>query len=67
MTADANRALVRRLIEAHNRQDWEAAVACYAPDATDHGRRVGREGFGRVYRSLYTAFPDYHIGKRSRP
>jgi predicted ester cyclase len=61
MTSDATTAPVRRLIDAHNRHDVEAAIACFTLDATNHGRRVGREGMARVYTSLYTAFPDFHF------
>src|SRR4051812_12937755 len=61
MTPDEMRALVHRLVDAHNRHDPEAAVACFTPDITNHGRAAGREGMARIYRSLYTAFPDYHF------
>jgi predicted ester cyclase len=61
VTTEENRALVQQLIEAQNRQDWQAAAACYAADASNHGRRVGREGIARVYRSLFAAFPDFRF------
>jgi predicted ester cyclase len=57
---EENKALVRRLAAAHNRQDAAAAASCFAADATNHGYRVGSEGMKRVYQSLYLAFPDYH-------
>lgn len=57
---EQNKALVRRLAAAHNRQDAAAAASCFAADATNHGHRAGREGMERVYQSLYVAFPDYH-------
>jgi predicted ester cyclase len=60
MTVEANKALIRRLMAAHNRQDAATAAGCFAADATNHGHRVGREGMERVYQSLYKAFPDYH-------
>ena len=60
MSADDNKALIRRLFAAHCRQDVEAAVACFSPDAVNHDRRVGREGMEQVYRAHYTTFPDYH-------
>lgn len=59
MSVKGNKATVRRLVEAHNRQDAAAAAACFAAGATNHGRPAGPEGMERVYRSLYTAFPDY--------
>lgn len=61
MTAAENQALVRRIIDGHNHQDAEAVVSCYAPDISNHGRVVGRTGMARVYRDLYTAFPDFHF------
>ena len=61
MTTEEKQALVYRLIEAHNRQDALAAMACFAPDATNHGRPVGREVMLRIFHSLYQAFPDYHF------
>jgi predicted ester cyclase len=61
VTTEENKALVRQVIEAHNRQDWQATVACFSPDASNHGRRVGREGIARVFQSLYAAFPDFHF------
>jgi predicted ester cyclase len=57
---EQNKALIRRLAAAHNRQDATAAASCFAADATNHGHRAGREGMERVYQSLYAAFPDYH-------
>ncbi|MGA8900109.1 ester cyclase [Bradyrhizobium sp.] len=57
---DANKAVIRRLVEAHNRQDAFAAAACFAPGGTNHGRVAGPSGMERVYRNLYAAFPDYH-------
>jgi predicted ester cyclase len=60
MQAEQNRALIHRLIDAHNRQDAQAAAGCFALDATNHGHPVGRDGMARIYRSLYAAFPDFH-------
>jgi predicted ester cyclase len=57
---EENKALIRRLAAAHNRQDAAAASACFAVEATNHGHRAGREGMARVYESLYLCFPDYH-------
>jgi predicted ester cyclase len=57
---EENKALIRRLAAAHNRQDAAAAASCFSARATNHGHRAGRDGMERVYRSLYAAFPDYH-------
>jgi predicted ester cyclase len=57
---ETNKATIRRLVEAHNRQDASAAAACFAPSATNHGRLAGPGGMENVYNNLYATFPDYH-------
>src|SRR3712207_5506770 len=61
MTPDEKRALIYRLVDAHNRHDTEAAMACFVPDISNHGRVAGRSGMALIYQSLYNAFPDYHF------
>jgi predicted ester cyclase len=61
MNPDGIRALIHRLVDAHNRHDPEAATACFTPDISNHGRAAGREGMAAIYRSLYQAFPDYRF------
>jgi len=61
MSAELNKALVRRLYEEGlNRRDAAAAAAFYAEDASNHGRTVGREGMRRVFEALFSVFPDFH-------
>ena len=61
MSAEANKALVRRLYEEGiNRQDAAAAAAFYTTDAKNHGRSVGREGMRKVFEALFATFPDFH-------
>jgi len=60
MSIEDNKATVRWLIEAHNRQDAAGAASCFAPGATNHGRAAGPEGMEAVYRDLYVTFPDFH-------
>ena len=60
MSVEDNKLTVRRLIEAHNRQDAAAAAACFADGASNHGRVAGPKRMAEVYRSLYSVFPDYH-------
>jgi predicted ester cyclase len=60
MSAEENKATIRRLIAAHNRRDADGAAACFAPGATNHGRAAGPEGMAAVYRDLYVTFPDFH-------
>lgn len=57
---ETNKATIRRLVDAHNRQDAAAAAACFASAGTNHGQVAGVYGMQRVYQSLYAAFPDYH-------
>jgi hypothetical protein len=38
MSIDDNKATVRRLVDAHNRQDAAGSASCFAPGATNHGR-----------------------------
>ena len=61
MTADEKRALIDRLVDAHNRHDTQAATACFTPDISNHGRAAGREGMARIYQSVYQAFPDFRF------
>jgi len=49
---------IRRHIEGANAHDPIAFAAPYSDDATNHGRRVGKEGLRRVAESLLAAFPD---------
>jgi predicted ester cyclase len=55
-----NKTTIRRLVDAHNRQDASAAAACFASAGTNHGRAAGPGGMERVYKNLYATFPDYH-------
>jgi len=57
---ETNKATIRQLVDAHNRQDASGAAACFASTGTNHGRVVGPSGMERVYGNLYTVFPDYH-------
>lgn len=55
-----NKAVIQRLVEAHNRRDAKAAAACFASAGTNHGRTTGPEGMEKIYHNLYATFPDYH-------
>lgn len=57
---ELNKATIRRLVEAHNRQDAKAAAACFASGSTNHGHSAGPAAMERLYTNLYTTFPDYH-------
>jgi predicted ester cyclase len=61
MSAEGNKALIRRLYdEGINRQNAAAAAAFYAMDAKNHGRTVGRDGMRKVFEALFAVFPDFH-------
>ena len=57
---EANKATIRRLIDAHNRQDAVAAAACFALSSTNHGWATGPKSMEVLYKNLYATFPDYH-------
>jgi predicted ester cyclase len=61
MRTDATLGVIRRVIEAANRQDVDAWAGLYGANATNHGRPTGREGVRGIFRSLVTAFPDLHF------
>jgi predicted ester cyclase len=72
MSVEENKALVQRFIEAQNHGDVEGMLACWAPNAVNHGGRVegvplpasvgsGLEGMRFVFENLHTAFPDRHL------
>jgi steroid delta-isomerase-like uncharacterized protein len=60
-TPTKNAEIVRRLFDVLNTGDVVAAVQFYAPDALNHGRPVGREGFQRVLSDIHATFPDQHV------
>lgn len=55
---ERNLATVAKFWEAMNRQDVDAAIACFAEDARNHGRPVGRQGVAMVLRDILATFPD---------
>lgn len=55
---ERNLAVIARFNEAMNRQDVDAAVACFAEDTRNHGRPVGRAGVTLVLRDILATFPD---------
>ncbi|MFO7632480.1 MAG: ester cyclase [Caldilinea sp.] len=53
MSKSENKALARRWIEARNRSDLDAALACWAEDAHDW--------LSKAFNRFTVAFPDIHI------
>ena len=62
MSAEENKALVRRLVEAWNTRSWGVLDELMAPDCVDHyalpGQKPGREGYREAQISVTNAFPD---------
>jgi predicted ester cyclase len=66
---EQNKSTVREFFESSNQNNIDRMLACWAPDATNHGRfadddprarqiQQGVEGLKHVFNSLQTAFPD---------
>jgi predicted ester cyclase len=60
MSAEKNKALVRRFLEAHSKGDLDAMEEMLAPDFVDHnllpGQRAGREGYLRAHTEYHAAY-----------
>jgi len=59
--AAINREVVHRFVDAFNSGDMDAAAACFAEDACNHGRPVGRAGVCRVLKDMQATFPDVQL------
>jgi steroid delta-isomerase-like uncharacterized protein len=60
MSLEANKAIVRRFIEAYNKRNLDSIDDSVAPDYVDHANQVDREGLKQLYKMGFTAFPDWH-------
>src|SRR5215210_1077311 len=60
MSAQKNKALVRRFLEAHSKGDLDAMEEMLAPNFVDHnllpGQRPGREGYLRAHIEYHAAY-----------
>src|SRR6185369_15643413 len=56
-----NLEIVRLCHEQLNNGDLEAAIESFAADASNHGMKVGREGFRIVLKDIYSTFPDWRF------
>jgi steroid delta-isomerase-like uncharacterized protein len=65
MSAEDNKAIVRRAYDAINRNDLDALDEMVDSDITDHdpapGQGPGLEGVKQYFSSLHTAFPDVQM------
>jgi ketosteroid isomerase-like protein len=60
MSAEKNKALVRRFLEAHAKGDLDTLEEMLAPDFVDHnlipGQQPGREGYLRAFAEFHAAY-----------
>ncbi len=65
MSAEDNKALVRRAYDAINQNDLDALDEMVDSDVTDHdpapGQGPGLEGVKQYFSALHSAFPDVHM------
>jgi len=62
MSLEKNKAVVRKAIEALNRQDLSLLDDLVAPDYFNHTRKMqGREGYMQYVTTHFKTFPDFHV------
>ena len=60
MSLEENKAIVRRFVEAYNKQNLDLLDDLLASDYFDHTNQVGPEGLKQLIGMAFKAFPDYH-------
>ena len=61
MTAEENKAIVRRFIDAYNNRNMDIFEELVVPDYIDHVfEQQGREGFKELFTMAFKGFPDWH-------
>jgi len=60
MSLERNKAIVRKYVEAYNKQDLQAVDELLAPDYFDHTHQVGPDGTKQLIAMGFKAFPDWH-------
>jgi len=60
MSLEKNKAIVRKAIEAINKQDLSLLDDLVAPNYFDHIAKQGQELIKQLIVMLYKGFPDYH-------
>jgi C-1 hydroxylase len=60
MSLEANKTIVRRMIEAYNKHNLDWFDDFIAPDYFDHSNQVGSEGVKQLFIMGFKGFPDWH-------
>ena len=61
MSLEENKAIVRKMFEAFNKQNLDALDELISPDYVDHPRQLrGLESYKQHLRMFYKTFPDSH-------
>jgi steroid delta-isomerase-like uncharacterized protein len=61
MSAEENKAVVRKFIEAYNNRNLDIFEELVAPDYVDHTHHIqGREDFKQLFTAAFKGFPDWH-------
>jgi predicted ester cyclase len=61
MSAEENKAIVRRFMEAYNRRNLDIFEELVAPDYMDHVfEQKGRENLKQLFTMAFEAFPDWY-------
>ena len=61
MSVEEKKAIIRRWVEAVNKQDLSLLDDLMAPNYFDHTRQEGMESYKKHLTMFYTGFPDYHV------
>jgi predicted ester cyclase len=51
--------IISSIHEKMNQRDFEVALQMIAPDASNHGMKVGRGGYELVWNDILATFPDF--------
>jgi len=60
MSLEENKEIVRRFVEAYNKQNLDLLDEILAPDYFDHTNQVGPDGLKQLIKMAFAAFPEYH-------
>ena len=61
MSLEENKAIIRKWVEAVNKQDLSLLDDLMAPNYFDHTRQEGMESYKQHLTIFYKGFPDYHV------